>query len=239
MKRPLLFVLLLGSIHAGASAASFDCKLARERAETMVCADAGLSRLDERLAAAYAQLRKARSDEGAERTLQLAWLKGRNACADLLCLQHAYAARISELQARTASASPLTGVWKKEFSCDGLSGIYEERCRQGQRDKFQLSIVVDGERVCGLHVVWARMGSRIDEVEGEEPSMTGVARGNAATVRFRSTWDGSGTASLRADGDTLVWKVSTKGAGESWIPDEAVLQRIPAGPTDRMPACPR
>jgi hypothetical protein len=33
--------------------------------------------------------------------------------------------------------------------------------------------------------------------------------------------------------------VSAKDKGESWIPDEAVLQRIPAAAYDRMPECVR
>jgi uncharacterized protein len=229
--------LLLSFIATAANAASFDCRLAQGKVETMICADSGISKLDEQLDAAYTQVRKTSGDERAEKAMQLAWLKGRNTCTDLACIQRAYASRVAELRARSASASPLAGIWKKEFSCDQLAGVYEERCRQGERDKFQLSIVVDGGHVCALHVVWANMGNRIDEVEDRQPSMTGKADGKVATVRFRSTWGGTGTAILRVQGNALHWKVSVKDKGESWIPDEAVLQRIPAAPYDRMPEC--
>jgi uncharacterized protein len=205
----------------------------------MICADRGLSKFDEQLDAAYKQMRKMSSDERAEKKMQLAWLKGRDTCADSACLQRAYASRIAELRARSASPSPLAGIWIKESSCDQLSGLYEERCKQGERDKFQLSIVVDGAHVCALHVVWANTGNRVDEVENLQPSMTGKTDGNTATVRFSSTWGGTGTAILRAQGNSLHWKVSVKDKGESWIPDEAVLQRIPAAPNDRMPECVR
>jgi uncharacterized protein len=231
--------LLLSFIGTATNAASFDCKLAQGKVETTICADSGLSKLDEQLDAAYKQMRKMSSDERAEKTMQLAWLKERGRCADLACIRRAYASRIAELRARSASPSPLVGIWIKESSCDQLSGLYAERCKQGERDKFQLSIVVDGGHVCALHVVWANMGNRIDEVEDLQPSMTGKSDGKVATVRFGSTWGGTGTAILRAEGNSLHWKVSAKDKGESWIPDEAVLQRIPAGPDDRMPECVR
>lgn len=242
MPKNLVYVflpLLLSFIGTATNAASFDCKLAQGKVETMICADSGLSKLDEQLDAAYKQVRKISSDERAEKRMQLAWLKERGACADLACIQSAYASRIAELRARSASSSPLVGIWIKESSCDQLSGFYVERCKQGERDKFQLSIAVDGGHVCALHVVWANMGNRIDEVEDVQPSMTGKTDGKVATVRFRSTWGGTGTATLRAEGNSLHWKISAKDKGESWIPGEAVLHRIPAAPTDRMPECVR
>jgi uncharacterized protein len=233
----LILTVLLGLSITPARAASFDCKLAHGKIETMICADRAVSAFDEQLAAAYAHIRKTSGDEKAEKLLQLAWLKLRNSCEDMACLQRAYAMRIAELQARSASASPLVGIWKKEYACDRLSGIYAERCKQGERDMFKLAIVVNGDRVCILHVVWANMGNRIDEVEDDQASMTGKVSGKMATVRFLSTWGGTGTAILRADGNTLHWKVSAKDNGESWIPDEEVLVRVPAGPVDRMPKC--
>jgi uncharacterized protein len=235
----IFFALLLSFLATSANAAGFDCKLAQGKIETMICADSDLSKLDEQLNAAYTQIRQMSGDEQTERAMQRAWLRARNACADLACLQHAYASRIAELRARLASPSPLVGIWKKEFSCAQLSGVYEQRCKQGERDKFQLSIVVESGHVCALHVVWANMGNRVDEVEDLQPSMTGKANGNTATVRFSSTWGGTGTATLRVQGNELHWKVSEKDEGESWIPDEAVLERVPAVAFDRMPECVR
>lgn len=228
---------LLGVLATTAGAASFDCRLAHGKAETLICADSGLSALDDQLNAVYAQFRKTAPDEKGEKALQLAWLRTRNTCADAACVRGAYEARIAELEARSAGASPLAGIWKKESTCDQLSGIYGERCRQGERDKFQLSVVARGDRICALHVVWANMGNRIDEVEDRQPSMDGTVKGGVATVGFRSTWGGTGTATMRVEGNTLHWKVKTKNAGDSWIPDDAVLQRVPADRYDRMPEC--
>lgn len=233
----VFLTLLLSVMVTTATAASFDCKLAQGKVETMVCADSGLSKADEQLDAAYTKIRKMSRDEQTEKAMQRAWLRARNACADLTCLQHAYASRNAELRARLASPNPLVGIWKKEFSCAQLSGVYEQRCKQGERDKFQISIVVDGDRVCALHVVWANMGNRVDEVEDLQPSMMGKTQGNTATVRFSSTWGGTGTATLRVLGNELHWRVNRKDEGESWIPDEAVLERVPAVALDRMPEC--
>lgn len=235
----VLLALLIGAFATTANAASFDCKLAQGKVETMICADSGLSKLDEQLSAAYTQIVRMSGDKQSEKSMQLAWLRARNVCTDIACLHHAYASRNSELHARLAGPSPLIGIWKKEYSCDQLRGIYAERCKQGERDKFQLSIVVEDDNICALHVVWARMGNRVDEVEDLQPSMTGKTNGNTATVRFNSTRGGTGIATLRVQGSELRWKVSGKDEGESWIPDEAVLVRVPAVAFDRMPECVR
>lgn len=234
-----LLIFLLSVLATPAGAASFDCKLAQGKIETTICADSGLSKLDKQLSTSYSQVVRMSSDEQSEKSMQRAWLRARNACKNITCLQEAYASRNSEFRARLASNSPLAGVWKKEYSCDQLSGIYAESCKQGERDKFQLSIVVEGDKVCALHVVWANMGNRVDEVEDRHPSMTGKTNGNTATVRFSSTWGGTGTATLRVQGGELHWKVSGKDEGESWIPDDAVLVRVPAVAFDRMPECVR
>lgn len=96
----VLSALLLPLPGIIANAASFDCKLAHNGLETMICADGAVSKLDEQLDAVYTELRKASNDEGREKATQLAWLKTRNACVDLACLRRAYESRITALQAR-------------------------------------------------------------------------------------------------------------------------------------------
>lgn len=233
----VLLSLVLGFAGVSAGAASFECTAARGKVETMICSDATLSARDEALDAAYAKLHNGASDTDMEKTMQLAWLRLRNTCTDFLCLQRAYDARIDELHAKLASVHQLVGFWEKTFTCDGLSGIYAERCKQGARDRFQLSIVVLGGRICALHAVSANMGNRVDEVEDRQPSMTGTTAGNDATVHFRSTWGGTGTAVLHIEGKALHWKATPGNQEPSYIPDDAVLQRVPAGPSDRMPEC--
>lgn len=231
--------MLLSFMGTAASAASFDCKLAHRGVETLICADSAVSHLDEQLASIYAQFRKSSGDEKAEKAMQLAWLKTRDTCEDLACVRRIYENRIDELRARSGKASPFVGFWKKEFSCAGATEPFAERCKQGERDVFELAIQVNGDHVCILHMATAQLGNRVDEVEDLKPSMQGEANGKVATVRFRSAWGGTGAAALRVDGNALHWSVSAKDGGESWIPGEAVLQRIPAGPYDRMPECGR
>lgn len=203
----------------------------------MICADGGLSRLDDQLGAVYAQVHAGAADGKAEKALQLSWLRTRNACADAACLARAYATRIAELRARAAGASPLVGLWKKEYGCEGASGIYEDRCKQGERDVLMLAIQVSGSHVCITHMATSGLGNRVDEVEDLRPSMTGEQNGKVATVRFHSTWGGTGSATLRVEGNTLHWKVSAKDDGQSLIADEEVLSRVAAGPYDSLPDC--
>jgi uncharacterized protein YecT (DUF1311 family) len=134
----ILLALLPGLSSTIASAASFDCKLAHDKVETLICADEGVSKLDEQLEAVYAPFRKTSHHESLEKPTQLAWIKIRNSCADLACVRHAYESRISELRARSISASPIVGFWKTEYACGPAPGVYAEQCRQGGHDVFQL-----------------------------------------------------------------------------------------------------
>jgi glucose/arabinose dehydrogenase/uncharacterized protein YecT (DUF1311 family) len=102
----LTWILLLAACHAGAAhAASFDCRKAGTKVETLVCADPGLSKLDDRLAEAYeSALARATAPTVVENS-QVAWLRTqRNACGDADCLRREYTARIAALQAMHASA---------------------------------------------------------------------------------------------------------------------------------------
>jgi uncharacterized protein len=203
----------------------------------MICADNGLSKLDEEVDAAYTRLHNRSSDGGAEKAIQLIWLRNRNECADMDCLRRSYESRIAELQARSASASAIVGFWKKEFACDQATGRYKEMCKQGARDSFWLAIAVNGEQVCIIHRATGQMGNRVDEADDFDPSMTGKIDARGAKVQFRSSYGGMGTALLHADRNVLHWKVSAKDGGRSWIPDEEVLPRVPASLDDRMPKC--
>jgi hypothetical protein len=55
--------------------------------------------------------------------------------------------------------------------------------------------------------------------------------------RSRLLWVGTGTATLRLNGDVLHWEIKTQDDGEHWLPHEAELHRIPAGLSDQMPSC--
>lgn len=159
---PLLATLILGS--ATAFAAGFDCAKAATPVEKMICADAGLSRLDETLATVYA----ARAADSAVKTEQRQWLRQvRNACATPACLATAYQQRIADLQQRLASPSPFpavyaggfTGEERLEFTADGRllengqpSGHYRPDPKSPWPDaRHPLLLTQDGqERHCKL-----------------------------------------------------------------------------------------
>jgi uncharacterized protein len=65
-------------------AASFDCAKARTAAEKMICADAELSKLDERMAAAYAKTLARTKDKGKLKREQKEWLTRRDKCAKIV-----------------------------------------------------------------------------------------------------------------------------------------------------------
>jgi uncharacterized protein len=239
MKLQRILLLLTGLIGTAANAASFDCELARSRVETLVCADSGLAKLDEELAAMYARSLKLTNDRKAEKAMQLAWLRIRGACNDSQCIRHTYESRIAELRGRIASASPFVGFWKIEYSCAGATGVFEERCAKGERDVFTLAIQMNGDQVCITHMATAQMHNRVDGGVDDDVSMTGHASGKVASVKFRSAWGGAGTATLRIDRNVLDWKVETKDGGTSWIPDVAELRQIPAARYERLPECAR
>src|SRR5215207_9503474 len=113
MRRLPILLLLLGIafVPGLAAAQSFNCHRAHYPDEKRICAEPGLSRLDEQLAAVYddairrlgpSRARQLDNEEGA-------WVVERRRCgADYGCIERSYLGRIAELSAmasapRTAS----------------------------------------------------------------------------------------------------------------------------------------
>lgn len=85
---------------AGLSRPSFDCTRASSAAETMICGNPLLAKLDAALAANYRVMDAADIGKGARddlRKTQTAWLSDRNRCADTECLAELYRRRIDEV----------------------------------------------------------------------------------------------------------------------------------------------
>lgn len=107
----LVMVTLLGT--AGwTHAASFDCKKASTKVETLICGNQQLSELDEHLgryyAAGRAELGSAASCLG---TNQRTWLRTvRNGCTDTTCLRRVYLERLAELDPLQPGATALRNV---------------------------------------------------------------------------------------------------------------------------------
>ena len=91
---------------AQASHPSFDCSKATHEVEQLICKDADLADLDRSLAELYATLLKhtPASEQGALKTEQRGWVKGRDDCwkADDKhgCIKAEYQSRIKELKDR-------------------------------------------------------------------------------------------------------------------------------------------
>ncbi len=101
----VLILLLLAGVRP-AEAASFPCAKASTPTEKAICADPGLSRLDERMAAAYRAGLESLSEDGVEEGTAVAAVKAdqrvglgeRNACgADAGCLRGAMERRLAVL----------------------------------------------------------------------------------------------------------------------------------------------
>jgi uncharacterized protein len=77
--------------------ASFDCNRAVLRTELAICSDKTLGDLDLKIAAAYA---KALEIDPASRQQQRVWLKSRDSCESISCLQAKHEERLAELSER-------------------------------------------------------------------------------------------------------------------------------------------
>jgi len=94
-------VCALGFAALPVSAASFDCKKARQADEKAICADRQLSEMDVQVATTYRLLRGlfAMGMRGNLGDSQLAWLEQRRACgANKACLKQRYQERLDALQ---------------------------------------------------------------------------------------------------------------------------------------------
>ncbi|QCO18054.1 DUF1311 domain-containing protein (plasmid) [Azospirillum brasilense] len=143
MLRPALLALgLLALPTTTAAAAGFPCSKATTPTEKTICADPGLSALDERLAATYRaaleRLSGASPEEGAAgaavKADQRAWLRDRDTCrADAACLRRAYDGRMAILSFRTDPATPPSPVARYVglFDHEGFIGIAAIALRDG------------------------------------------------------------------------------------------------------------
>lgn len=121
-------------------------------------------------------------------------------------------------------AAPMSGLWEARFPCPRPQS---EECRRGSPESFALRLRVEGKQLCGVHSSVAQFGNRIDEPDGNEPSLAGRQQGDEATVHFTSAFGATGTATLRLVRGRLHWSVESQSEGESWLPTAAVLHRVP------------
>jgi len=94
----LLLVLLLSVAQVNAEVSpSFDCDKAKTQVERLICESPTLSRLDVMLDGAYRSALAASPAPDKLREEQRAWLKSRNYCKDIKCLEMDYRDRLEAL----------------------------------------------------------------------------------------------------------------------------------------------
>ena len=120
-----LMLTVIAATGAGTQAPprpTFDCAKATGDIETLICKDPALIALDRKLAEVFAvAVKKLPPRAGAEqRTLQRAWIAGRNACVEAddarACTERTYQMRIVELQIQS---SQVKGARIVDFECAG------------------------------------------------------------------------------------------------------------------------
>jgi uncharacterized protein YecT (DUF1311 family) len=90
-------LLLLTTSSPVVLAASFKCTGSLTKVETIICADPGLSQLDDTLATIYREARKRATSASQLAQAQRQWLTRRNSCVSSDCVRSAYESRIAEL----------------------------------------------------------------------------------------------------------------------------------------------
>lgn len=108
MFKRYLWLTLAFAGFSGTHAASFDCAKASQLVESLICADAELSGLDDSLAKAYREALANAGDAEGLRSTQRQWIKSRNACKNKACLLQKYATRLNALGAAPAPGEPVT-----------------------------------------------------------------------------------------------------------------------------------
>ncbi|MFK3737254.1 lysozyme inhibitor LprI family protein [Massilia sp. TN1-12] len=202
MKRlPLAAWVLAGLAATTAQATTFDCRKAGTAVEKTICADPALSRLDERLGAAYKEAMHAGADRPALVASQRRWIaETRDRCPDAACIARSYEARIAWLAERgkghggacPVQAAQLRGSWIQaenddfeESAIATLDGIQSFTSWRHHRPEMVGNWVL---RDCVLHIDTHTDGKldfdyRIIGVRGNVLHLENAETGDAATYR--------------------------------------------------------
>lgn len=124
-------------------AASFDCSRAENKAEILICGVPELSALDVKLAKLYRQAREAVSDRVELRNQQRAWLKERNQCDHVACLQNLYQKRIVELTTVSGKYAGAETVQRLSPADNPVQGRHERDTTKDARRERELDVRTD------------------------------------------------------------------------------------------------
>lgn len=114
-------------------AASFNCGKAASKVEKLICADAELSKLDEKLAEVYSKASKEEHDEEKLQRQQQMWLQERNRCTDIPCLRDRYQQRIAKLNEIEGYALVMS---KDTKLCNAMLALYNEDMKAYKRIRY-------------------------------------------------------------------------------------------------------
>jgi uncharacterized protein len=246
--RILTLLLALLALSGPAGAAGFDCAKASTPMEKRICADPGLSKADDRLAAAYSATGAATMQPRALRLDQYRWLQERNKIAGDTRLLAAYEARIAELKAMAEKwkavrrevnpesirqrcvvppTAPDDATCKVEsagaIQGDGTTGL-----------SYQLQAYhADKLRVAGGAIVFRQAGTTLTPIVAvaeetgyyEEPSVVHSSAG--ALLLVPGSLDGTGHINIgmlyRLEGGGRLTEIDT----ESWLTE--LQKHLPQG----------
>ncbi len=120
----------------------------------------------------------------------------------------------------SAAESPMAGTWEVKWKC---AKAVNPDCMP---DTFSIRLFIQGGKLCGTHSSIAKAGKKVDEIGGSKPTLSGQVVGATATVTFLSAFEGKGKATITLRGERLQWHIVEE-EGESWLPPDATLHRIP------------
>ena len=103
-----------------------------------------------------------------------------------------------------------------------------------ESDRYYFLLIITHQadnKIEGYHNIVALNGHKIDSTDpdwGDTPSITGIIKGNTATITFESVFtpNKTGIATLKFIApDKIKWKTVKEIDGENYFPDEAILVR--------------
>ncbi len=121
--RSIATAALLTLAPIAAHAAGFDCAKAASPTEKAICADAGLSKLDGQLAAAWKAALAKGGDTAALKAAQLKWLRQRDLCGgDAECVGDRYRERLASLNGTPLAADRWQQTWYRDSDNPSFGG---------------------------------------------------------------------------------------------------------------------
>lgn len=108
-------VLLSLSLPFQLNAVSFNCSIDTTGTEKLICTNERLSLLDDVLSAQYKLALKADSNPQQLKKLQLKWLRNRNKCATIDCIENRYTQRLNQLVKQTGASAFNKTIFQETF----------------------------------------------------------------------------------------------------------------------------